>query len=301
MQVQLLRAPSGDVVCLETTSEFVDVLISVLRAPMGSVLKACGGGGSSDDEAQHPLLSLASSLPCLRDAVFETEKAQVLPGKMSFVDVANGVITLEPPKLQSAAHLCVVCLKNKAKKITYTMGTCSSCQCSTAHWCSGYILAWQYCAKCAASGASNTMAVGTCTRCSSQSVRSCTRCGWCDVCAINELGFCVADMPSKLPTHHTEKKAIKDSAKFMVTNKLEVFEASPVKMVELMPGRVDSLSGIKTCTVTVKPAHIKNLVLRSLLGSEAVLTEAFPLGDGATDFEVGSNTGTNGSVLLLSD
>merc|ERR1711972_1185914 len=81
----------------------------------------------------------------------------------------------------------------------------------------------------------------------------------------------------------------------------EVCEASPVKMVELLAGVVASFKGIKTCTVPVNPEHIKQLVLRSLMGSTAVLTETFTQSEDEAELEIGSVAGTDCSFELAGD
>lgn len=137
----------------------------------------------------------------------------------------------------------------------------------------------------------------TCTSCSSAAARACSFCSSCDVCTIRDLGYTVTGMPAETPYTPC---TFKETAKFMVTNTLEVFEASPVKMVELMSGTVDSFKGIKTCSMKVTPDLIKQLVLRSLLGSAQVLTETFQSG-GEVEHDIGSDLGTEGSFELTFD
>merc|ERR1719160_1590997 len=91
------------------------------------------------------------------------------------------------------------------------------------------------------------------------------------------------------PAHSDERigNAFHSTTKFIVSNSMEVFELSSEKAIELMSSRVKTLDSIKTRTVRVTPFHIQQLVLRSLLGSQQVLTETF-VGEASCEQEEGS-------------
>eukprot|EP00930_Biecheleria_cincta_P023170 TRINITY_DN16781_c0_g1_i2.p1 TRINITY_DN16781_c0_g1~~TRINITY_DN16781_c0_g1_i2.p1 ORF type:complete len:113 (+),score=26.53 TRINITY_DN16781_c0_g1_i2:150-488(+) len=87
----------------------------------------------------------------------------------------------------------------------------------------------------------------------------------------------------------------------MITNGLQIFEASPVKAIGLMSQMVDGFKGIRTCTLKITNQHMKELLLRSLLGSERVLTETFPPCETNLEYELGSDAGTDGSFDIMFD
>eukprot|EP00971_Amphidinium_carterae_P282271 5603590-Amphidinium_carterae.1 len=74
----------------------------------------------------------------------------------------------------------------------------------------------------------------------------------------------------------------------MITDQLEVFEASPTKMLELLAEHVEGFKGLKTCIVQVTSEHLKQILLRGLLGSKKVLTETFSNTCIQQEWELGS-------------
>lgn len=69
------------------------------------------------------------------------------------------------------------------------------------------------------------------------------------------------------------------SLRYLVTNMLEVVEASAHKVLELvLPflSKDDSSSGVIADIVLVTPEKLREMVLRALLGSSEVLRQSFP-------------------------
>lgn len=298
MEVQLLRDPSGDVLFLEANAEFVDVLVKVFQAPFGSVLSACMSEGKQKcgvDNPKHALLNLALSVPRLRDAVFSGKKEDAIPSKISFGDL----VPVDPTKRKPGTppRHCLPCLKINGRVTAFTPGQCRHCNFTGLPHFSN-VLQWAFCCKCVSQngGIFQLAPNRTCSVCKTGQVRTCTHCDLCDACSLAELGYQIEGVPERVA-----QSAFKESAKFMVTNTLEVFEASPVKMVELMAGTVDSFKGMRTCTVLVTEDHIKQLLLRSLLGSTQVLSETFAHCDEKKDHEVASSLGSEGSFDLTCD
>lgn len=298
MEVQLLRAPSGDVIFLEGNAEFVDALVRLLQAPLGSVLQSCSGGGKSK-QVNHPFFHLTASIPRLRDAVFTAEKEDVIPPALDLAKVLGGQVQSKvdaKPFAHKAAD-CLYCLKTSGKVPAQKHVQCKSCRGSTfPHFQS--VVEASFCAKCMSTGCSKQRMVSNrvCTQCGALNARTCCSCQWCDACSLILLGYEVPGMPSQANADPTG--SFKDVAKFMVTNSLEVFEASPVKMIELVSQVVDSFKGLKTCSVQVTPDHLKEIAVRGFLGSEKVLTDTFGNCEVQSEHELGSDAGTDGSFEL---
>ncbi|CAE8681636.1 unnamed protein product, partial [Polarella glacialis] len=311
----------------------VEVLTKLLQAPLGAVLQCCSSEAGLG-QAKHPLLCLATSIPQLRDAVFSCPKASILPDSVHLGQLLSALqppmLPLQNGSAGAPPKECLSCLKAHGQKrqvapnaaCSYcsslylhpklaaycqhcgqmqaptSKGCCSNCEYPMPNLLTAAaVLQGQFCAKCMSKN--NTQRrMGpsrTCGNCRSQrtNIPVCTFCNWCDVCSLDHLGYIVEGLTAPAATAQT---AFKDTAKFMVTNSLEVFEASPVKMVELMTAMVDGFKGIRTCTIQVTPEKMKQLVLNSLLGSCKVLTDTFPVGEAdlVVD-ELGSDAGTQGS------
>lgn len=330
MEVQLLRAPSGAVIFLEANSDFVDMLIGLLKAPLGALMQSCVDS-DTESKAELPFLSMTKSIPQLRDAVFSAPKSEVTPKPVTWDDVLTKQ-HIEEMKVRS--DKCLYCLKSGAQRQLQqgrfcnhcalvsgphdlqASSTCRNCrqvlnprpngtcpQCNQAMCIvvvnQAHLNAAAHCARCVAK---SQMANGrTCSNCKSGNVRTCNSCSWCDACSVQELGFEVEGLTTT-KTNSTQAPAafLKDTAKFMITNKLEVFEVSPVKMIELMAGQCDGFKGLKTSTVTVTKEHVKELVFHAFCGSSEVLTATFPAKGAEVEaqVEIGSDAGTDGSFEM---
>jgi len=77
---------------------------------------------------------------------------------------------------------------------------------------------------------------------------------------------CVADVPK------TSTPAIKSTVKFIVTNKLEVFENSSIRAIQLLGQAGVALDKIQTKTVTINQAQFKMILACMLLNSDSILT-----------------------------
>eukprot|EP00928_Gymnodinium_smaydae_P051193 TRINITY_DN34713_c0_g1_i1.p1 TRINITY_DN34713_c0_g1~~TRINITY_DN34713_c0_g1_i1.p1 ORF type:complete len:357 (+),score=49.37 TRINITY_DN34713_c0_g1_i1:59-1072(+) len=327
MEVQLLRTSSGEVVFLEAPAEFVDLLVKLLHAPLGAVLQSCADEVAPGTE--HPLLCLSGAIPQLKDTLCIKKKNELLPDTLNIeklLKLPMNKATKDPP-----TH-CLCCLKmhGQVRKVTpnspcgfcnyispieskktaepkcpkcavprdLTKGVfCPSCGYQSPSIVTLKLLQdWDHCAKCAASGnGKHEMVRGhPCAQCQEPNCRTCNNCTWCDACSVLDLGYAFEEATSKT-------RYLKDFGKYMVTNTLEVFEASPVKMLELISRFSDNFKGLKTSTVRVNPDQVKKLVLYSLLGSTTVLTESFKDCEVSNENELGSDAGTDGSFELAFD
>eukprot|EP00419_Tripos_fusus_P090619 CAMPEP_0172841664 /NCGR_PEP_ID=MMETSP1075-20121228/30145_1 /TAXON_ID=2916 /ORGANISM="Ceratium fusus, Strain PA161109" /LENGTH=300 /DNA_ID=CAMNT_0013685669 /DNA_START=40 /DNA_END=939 /DNA_ORIENTATION=+ len=296
MEVQLLRAPSGEVIFLESNAEFVDALVWLLQAPLGSVLQSCSGDGVSK-KVTHPFFHLTASIPRIRDAVFTAKKKDVIPQALDLAKVLSGQTHSKVDAKPPATHAdCLYCLKvNAAKRPKQKHVQCPHCCVVVTTF--QQVVQWAYCAKCVSQGQGSYYMVNNqvCTQCGVSNARTCNSCQWCDACSLTLSGFELPGMPPPQAAKACPTGSFKDTAKFMVTNSLEVFEASPVKMIELVSQVVDGFKGLKTCTAQVTPDHLKEIALRGLLGSEKVLTDTFGNCEVQCEHELGSNAGTDGS------
>lgn len=350
MEVQLLRAPNGDVIFLEANRDFIDVLMKLLNAPLGSVLQSCSG--KMNTKANHALLNLAESMPRLRDPMFNSDKSVVIPRPLELAKMIDDACQAEPkqnpvPNVKS----CLWCLKN-GRMLDHEPGmACDFCsyvtltkspetqhvtcrRCSSSHVisnsdnisdvvcpkCENQIVIYtytslkeassfskNYCASCVSSKSKLcTMVTGhCCIKCNSQKFVTCQSCHLCDICSVENLGFLVPGIPNCADLDRHCRSAFHPAVKFLLSNSLEVFESSSVKAIELMSSRVSNFDGIQTCNIQVTSQHIQQLVLRSLLGSQQVLTEVFQPDDSCEteQTEEGSEagSGTTGSFELTFD
>ena len=109
------------------------------------------------------------------------------------------------------------------------------------------------------------------------------------------LAGCQGDALPKIPSigqiynghsgSHANKDLLKETVKFMVTDSLEVFEASTVKAMELMKAEVRDFQDISTTTVTLTETVVKKLILHSMMGGKHVLTDLFPVDSDASTSE----------------
>ena len=114
---------------------------------------------------------------------------------------------------------------------------------------------------------------------------------WCQ----GILAGCQGDALPKIPSigqiynghsgSHASKDLLKETVKFMVTDSLEVFEASTVKAMELMKAEVRDFKDISTTTVTLTETVVKKLILHSMMGGKHVLTDLFPVDSDASTSE----------------
>ena len=72
------------------------------------------------------------------------------------------------------------------------------------------------------------------------------------------------------------QRVLKDNAKFMVTDSLDIFEASIVKAMEQVKNKVGALGDITTSEAIMTEECVKKLFVHSLHGSKTVLSEVFP-------------------------
>ena len=68
---------------------------------------------------------------------------------------------------------------------------------------------------------------------------------------------------------------LKNNAKFMVMDSLNIVEASSVKTLELIKSKVDTVGEVNLSSCTVTEECVKKLILRSLLGSKTILSDVF--------------------------
>lgn len=109
------------------------------------------------------------------------------------------------------------------------------------------------------------------------------------------LAGCQGDALPKIPSigqiynghsgSHANKDLLKETVKFMVTDSLEVFEASTVKAMELMKAEVRDFQDIITTTMTLTETLVKKLILHSMMGGKHVLTDLFPVDSDASTSE----------------
>jgi len=126
---------------------------------------------------------------------------------------------------------------------------------------------------------------GACRECMVEETRTCMECGLCDMCSIAPLGFILPGLPAST--------MVKKTAKCIVSDSLSVYEAYPSKMLELTRRAGAQGCGPILCKQKVTEAHLKRILLLSLLGHESILSQTFqPDERPDTDVEKWSEVGS---------
>jgi len=233
IKVELSRDANGDVVYMEAGSDFVDELLHILRAPMGAVMQ-CVATKRSEGEARSAMETFCGSVAQLRDPLFNSGTRDAVPAAYDFLD----------DKKAAKLHHCHNC----GQQDTLISATCT---CRPQHRPQHY---WRSCNpeydpeyperyhetkeedKKATKEEEKKEEEHTdlCTALSSNG-QVCPHCAWCTGCAQHQ-----GAQRNQVAVHQQQPSSdgfMKESAKFIITKKLDVFEPSRSSARQARPCR----------------------------------------------------------------
>jgi len=113
----------------------------------------------------------------------------------------------------------------------------------------------------------------SCERCDNN-CKGCPQCGWCTPCAQSCGG-----QRLQVAVHQAQpsKNAfMKDTTKFIITKKLDVFESSSIRAITLLGAAGATLQNVTPENVTIDTGKLRSHIGHALLNTEDILTATFP-------------------------
>lgn len=337
----VLRADSGDAVLLSVDGETLQALFQVLQEPLAGM---AGSFMGTDAAAPHALFNLVSS-------------AEVLPEVFApgIRDAMNEWKAPQDGDAGSRVPYCMRCLKEFGQRRTVVPGSacgfcncvqspfgtnelycpCCGCdatldlggacsQCSSQRACTlAQIESWPFCASCTASGRQGYMHNSKpCMRChfNSRGKPTCNTCGCCDVCSVRTLHACLEALAGRSRVAASQQQT--GAKPYLITNSLEVFEASKAKEAELVASCGIDGQRVSREQVTLSSVQLREMLFSAFIGSTCVVTRTFPPREhhqrkmsgwskrpetpaiswlAGDDADVPSDTGSDDSFMLLRD
>jgi len=128
--------------------------------------------------------------------------------------------------------------------------------------------------QCQQCGQHVTLSQRPCARCGITR-EGCPQCGWCTHCSQTYGG-----QRLQVAVHQAQPSNstfMKDTTKFIITKKLDVFESSSIRAITLLGATGATLQNVTPENVTIDTGKLRSLIGHALLNTEDILTATFPV------------------------